>query len=77
MIDNLQTRIARVLVASTHPELTATKVDELIAYGVGMSTAALVVEECKTWEREQYPIRWAVDLEDEPPAPIRNTWGGR
>lgn len=56
MTASLEERIARVLVASTHPELPDRKVDELVRYGVGRATARLVVAECAAWEREQHPL---------------------
>lgn len=45
MTASLEERIARVLVASTHPGLPDRKVDELVRYGVGRATARLVLAE--------------------------------
>jgi hypothetical protein len=58
MTASLEERIARVLVASTHPELPARKVDELVRYGVGIATARLVIVDVQRYEAS---LTWRLD----------------
>lgn len=58
MTGDLETRIARVLVRATHPELDEPTIARLVDLGVGAATALALVEEI---ERYEASLTWRID----------------